>query len=156
MRCAAICEVFYLGCNRYCLNLGFYRYCRVHDHGTHDPAQFLNYSEYESLLYGEQADANPCVREHLHRRANAFHRHHLLQVCSVHLHLLQHEVGAVFEEGWRHSIAQTYYALVHDHPVLIHSDHVLLELHLHEVIKKTNMRYSGDYQLNLFDLKNIV
>ena len=46
--------------------------------------------------------------------------------------------------------------LVHDHLVLIHSDHVLLELHLHEVIKKTNMRYSGDYQLNLFDLKNIV
>ena len=24
---------------------------------------------------------------------------------SVHLHLLQHEVGAVFEEGWRNSIA---------------------------------------------------
>ena len=45
--------------------------------------------------------------------------------------------------------------LVHDHLVLVHgdvvsSDHVLLELHLHEVIKKTNMRYSGDYQLNLY------
>ena len=99
--------MFYLGCNRYCLNLGFYRYCRVHDHGTHDPAQFLNYSEYESLLYGEQADANPCVREQLHRRANAVHRHHLLQVCSVHLHLLQHEAGAVLEEGWRNSLALT-------------------------------------------------
>ena len=36
--------------------------------------------------------------------------------------------------------------LVDDHLVL----HVLLELHLHEVIKKTNMRYSGDYQLNLY------
>ena len=54
--------------------------------------------------------------------------------------------------------------LVDDYPVLVHgvvaSDHVLvlqlLELHSHEVIKKTNMRYSGDYQLNLFDLKNIV
>ena len=112
MRCAAICEVFYLGCNRYCLNLGFYRYCRVHDHGTHDPAQFLNYSEYESLLYGEQADASPCVREQLHRRANAVHRHHLLQVCSVHLHLLQHEVGAVFEEGWRNSIVPIVLLLI--------------------------------------------
>ena len=55
------------------------------------------------LLYGEQADAcaeyestpSPC------------------QCCtststpglSVHLHLLQHEVGVVFEEGWRNSIA---------------------------------------------------
>ena len=54
--------------------------------------------------------------------------------------------------------------LVDDHPVLVHgvvaSDLVLvlqlLELHLHVIIKKTNMRYSGDYQLNLFDLKNIV
>ena len=51
--------------------------------------------------------------------------------------------------------------LVDDQPVLLHgdvvaSDHVLLELHFQEVIKKTNMRYSGDYQLNLFDLKNIV
>ena len=54
--------------------------------------------------------------------------------------------------------------LVDDYPVLVHgvvaSDLVLvlqlLELHSHEVIKKTNMRYSGDYQLNLFDLKNIV
>ena len=101
MRCAAICEVFYIG---------FYRYCRVHDHGTHDPAQFL--SEYESLLYGEQADANPCVREQLHRGVNALHRHHLLQVCSVHLHLLQHEVGAVFEEGWRNSIVPIVLLLI--------------------------------------------
>ena len=54
--------------------------------------------------------------------------------------------------------------LVDDYPVLVHgvvaSDLVLvlqlLELHLHVIIKKTNMRYSGDYQLNLFDLKNIV
>ena len=54
--------------------------------------------------------------------------------------------------------------LIDDYPVLVHgvvaSDLVLvlqlLELHLHVIIKKTNMRYSGDYQLNLFDLKNIV
>ena len=53
--------------------------------------------------------------------------------------------------------------LVDDQPALFHgdvvasSDHVLLELHyLHEVIKKSNMRFAGDYQLNLFDLKNIV
>ena len=69
-------------------------------------------SENESLLYGEQADANPCVREQLHRRANAVHRHHLLQVCSVHLHLLQHEVGAVFEEGWRNSIVPIVLLLI--------------------------------------------
>ena len=48
--------------------------------------------------------------------------------------------------------------LVDDYPVLVHgvvaSDLVLvlqlLELHLHVIIKKTNMRYSGDYQLNLY------
>ena len=67
---------------------------------------------YKSLLYGEQADANPCVREQLHRHATAVHRHHLLQVCSVHLHLLQHEVGAVFEEGWRNSIVPIVLLLI--------------------------------------------
>ena len=53
--------------------------------------------------------------------------------------------------------------LVEDHPVLVHDvvacDHALvlqlLELHLHVIIKKTNMRYSGNHQLNLFDLKDI-
>ena len=52
-------------------------------------------------------------------------------------------------------------ALVDDHPVLVHgvvaSDLVLvlqlLELHLHVIIKKTNMRYSGYYQLNLYFLE---
>ena len=38
--------------------------------------------------------------------------------------------------------------------VLVHRDVVapdqLLELHLLVIIKKTNMRYSGDYQLNLY------
>ena len=48
--------------------------------------------------------------------------------------------------------------LVDDYPVLVHgvvaSDLVLvlqlLELHLHVIIKKTNMRYPGYYQLNLY------
>ena len=59
---------------------------------------------YESLLNGEQADANDSPVQHHHQ---AVHRHHPLQVCSVHLHLLQHEVGAVFEEGWRNSLGLT-------------------------------------------------
>ena len=48
--------------------------------------------------------------------------------------------------------------LVDDYPVLVHgvvaSDLVLvlqlLEFYLHVIIKKTNMRYPGYYQLNLY------
>ena len=48
--------------------------------------------------------------------------------------------------------------LIDDYPVLVHgvvaSDLVLvlqlLELHFHVIIKKTNMRYPGYYQLNLY------
>ena len=48
--------------------------------------------------------------------------------------------------------------LVDDYPVLVHgvvaSDLVLvlqlLELHSHVIIKKTNMRYSGNHQLNFY------
>ena len=51
--------------------------------------------------------------------------------------------------------------LIDDYPVLVHgvvaSDLVLvlqlLELHLHVIIKKTNMRYSGYYQPNLYFLE---
>ena len=51
--------------------------------------------------------------------------------------------------------------LVDDHPVLVHgdvlaSDHVLLELHLHEVIKKDQHEIPGYYQLNsYFALKTL-
>ena len=58
---------------------------------------------YESLLIGEQADANYSLLQD-----QAVHRHHPLQDCSVHLHLLQFEAGAVFEEGWRNSIDIAY------------------------------------------------
>ena len=60
---------------------------------------------YESLLNGEQAEASYSPVQH-HQQA-VLH-HHLLQDCSVHLHLLQYEAGAVFEEGWRNSIDIAY------------------------------------------------
>ena len=60
---------------------------------------------YQSLLICEQADANYSPVQHHHQ---AIHRHHPLLDCSVHLHLLQCEAGAVFEEGWRNSIVIAY------------------------------------------------
>ena len=94
------------------------------------------------MLYGEQADASPCVREQLHRRANAVHRHHLLQVCSVHLHLLQHEVGAVFEEGWRNSIVIAYDWIGLFYPAL---EQILITLVLHVVCSSLPATAAADF-----------
>ena len=58
---------------------------------------------YESLLNGQQADANYSPTQLRHQAIQS--HYHPLQDCTVHLHLLQDEVGAVFEEGWRNSIA---------------------------------------------------
>ena len=54
-------------------------------------------------VYSVVSRLKPTTQAQLHHQA--VHCPHLLQVCSVHLHLLQHEVRAVFEEGWRNSIA---------------------------------------------------
>ena len=56
-------------------------------------------------VYSVVSRLKPTTQAQLHHQA--VHCPHLLQVCSVHLHLLQHEVGAVFEERWRNSIDMT-------------------------------------------------
>ena len=81
----------------------------------------------ESLLNGEQAEASYSPVQH-HQQAVL--RHHLLQDCSVHLHLLQYEAGAVFEEGWRNSIDIAYDWIGLFYPAL---EQILVTLVLHVV-----------------------
>ena len=94
---------------------------------------------YKSLLYGEQADASYSPVQHHHQ---AVHRHHLLQDCSVHLHLLQCKAGAVFEEGWRNSIVIAYDCIGLFYPAL---EQILITLVLHVVCSSLPATAAADF-----------
>merc|ERR1712098_117966 len=53
--------------------------------------------------------SSPSTAILLNRSVTDHHRYQvLIHSCSVHLHLLQVQDGAVFQEGWRNSVSTTY------------------------------------------------
>ena len=58
--------------------------------------------------------SSPSTAILLNRSVTDHHRYQVfIHTCSVHLHLLQVQDGAVFQEGWRNSVGTTYLTLLY-------------------------------------------